>query len=74
MTNFIFKSQKGLTKNSPIEIAKADLLMKNVLHLTYQNDKILRLLNKINNDLNLQTQVDDYYDNQVHPEDKQDLD
>ncbi len=82
MNNFIFKSASGLTKNSSIRIDKLDILQKNVLYCTHRLDVIESSLKDINGKLDRllvdkhnQMQVDDYYDrNDVHPEDKQDLD
>ncbi len=42
--------------------SKLHVLNKNVLYLTYQSDKILKILNKMNIDKDLQTTVDKYFD------------
>ncbi len=39
-----------------------DILMKNVLYITHEVDKIKKLVNKIDVNTSLQTQVDDYFD------------
>lgn len=63
MKNFIFKSNESdLQKSSPIQLSKLDLLTKNVLYITYQVDKILKLLQEEQTDKGLQTQVDEYFD------------
>ncbi len=38
-----------------------DILMKNVLYMTHEIDQIKRLVTKINNSINLQKQVDEYF-------------
>ncbi len=38
------------------------ILNQNILYLTREVDKIVRLITIMNNDKNLQTQVTDYYD------------
>ncbi len=39
-----------------------DILMKNVLYITHEVDKIKKLVNKIDVNSSLQTQVDEYFD------------
>ncbi len=50
--------------------------MKNVLYITHEVDKIKKIVNRIDNTLGLQKQVDEYFDEtspQTEPETK-DLD
>ncbi len=61
------KSQKDLQNKSSIKTQ--DLVLKNILHLTYQMDSMRTQINgleekviKIVNAQELQTQVDDYFD------------
>ncbi len=42
--------------------SQLDILMKNVLYITHECDKIKKLVNKIDVNTSLQTQVDDYFD------------
>ncbi len=42
--------------------SKLDILNKNVLYITHQTDKILKILKEVNTDKDLQTQVDKYFD------------
>ncbi len=60
MTNFIFKS-KGLTKNSPIQIAKLDLLLKEQSMQRSDLNEIKFLLHKLQNNKDLQATVDKFY-------------
>ncbi len=41
---------------------KLIILNKNVLYITHMQDKILKILNKIEIDKGLQTQVDEYFE------------
>ncbi len=70
MTNFIFKS-KGLTKNSPIQIAKLDLLLKEQSMQRSDLNEIKFMLHKLQNNKDLQTTVDKFYSSQgsADPED-----
>ncbi len=70
MTNFIFKS-KGLTKNSPIHIAKLDLILKEQVHQRSDLNEIKFLLHKLQNNKDLQETVDKFYSRQgsADPED-----
>ncbi len=72
---FDFSKSKDLQNKS--QLSKLDLIMKNVLHITYELDSIRSMLTKIDaslvkvlNDQELQTQVDEYFDDH----DKRDLD
>ncbi len=70
MTNFIFKS-KGLTKNSPIQIAKLDLLLKEQSMQRSDLNEIKFMLHKLQNNKDLQTTVDKFYSREgsADPED-----
>ncbi len=63
---FDFSKSKDLQNKS--QLGKLDLIMKNVLHITYELDTIRSQLNKIDaslvkvlNDQELQHQVDEYF-------------
>ncbi len=63
MKNFIFKSSDpDLQKIVPILVTKLELLNKNIIYVTYQVDKILKIEQGIMTDKSLQKQVDDYFD------------
>ncbi len=84
MTNFIFKSHKGLIKNSPLTegyiMTKLQLIQLELRHQRQDNKDIKLMLNKLLIDKHLQTQVDNYFDESVtkgsaeadpiHPEDE----
>ncbi len=59
MTNFIFKSQ-GLIKNVD---NKLSMILSELRHQRIDNVAILALLNKLVTNANLQTQVDQYFEN-----------
>ncbi len=77
MTNFIFKSPRRLTKNSPIN----ESTLLNQLKIVQTQNRYLRqdlvdvklMLNKLLIEKHLQTQVDDYYE-RTEEADKRDLD
>ncbi len=70
MTNFIFKS-KGLTKNSPIQIAKLDLILKEQIQVRSDLNEIKFMLHKLQNNKDLQSTVDKFYSREgsADPED-----
>ncbi len=59
MKNFIFKS--SVRTPDLQKIVTIDLIQKNVLYLTYQCDKILKILQEMQTDKGLQKQVTDFY-------------
>ncbi len=63
MLNFknISPSADFYSKLDKLEI-KLNVLSKNVLYITYMEDKILKTLNKIDTDKGLQKQVDEYFE------------
>jgi len=69
MKNFVFKSRdQDLQKIVPILVTKLELLNKNVIYVTYQVDKILKIeqSNMINK--GLQKQVDEYFEDETSPQ------
>ncbi len=60
MKNFIFKSNESDLQKM---FQSIETIQKNVLYVTYRIDTVLKTLNKINTDNNLQTQVDEYFEN-----------
>ncbi len=50
-----------------------DIVNKNVLYITHMQDKILKIVNSLENSQNLQKQVDQYFDDDARdiPEDEQ---
>ncbi len=64
---FDFSKSKDLQNKSQLD--KLDLIMKNILHVTYQIDSLRSMLTKIDaslvkvlNDQELQHQVDEYFE------------
>ncbi len=78
MTNFIFKSSKGLIKNSPITdavLGQLKIVQSQNRYLRQDLVDVKLMLNKLLIDKHLQMQVDEYFDNnETHPEDRKDLD
>ncbi len=74
LKNFIFKSTGADLQKM---FSKLDLIQKNVLYVTYQTDKILKILRQDETDKGLQKQVDEYFgdssDNQDSRKDNQNI-
>ncbi len=66
MTNFLFKSDNRLSKNSPISILGLDNHLNQIQieqrHQRSDLQDIKRMLNKLLIDKHLQMQVDEYFD------------
>ncbi len=73
MKNFIFKSTVADLQKM---FQYLETIQKNVLYLTYRIDTILKNTNKIVIDKSLQSQVDEYFDEDTKdiPEEEKDLD
>ncbi len=57
--------------------SKLDIINKNILYITHMQDKILKIINKLVIDKDLQNTVDKYFVQdgvEVPPEDTQDID
>ncbi len=66
MKNFIFKSNNSdLQKIVPILVTKLETLNKNIIYVTYQVDKILKIERGNMADKGLQQQVDEYFEDDV---------
>ncbi len=79
MKNFIFKSPKGLVKNSSINIGatlliKLEHIQQELRHQRQDNKDIMLMINKLLVDKHLQMQVDTYFDEDTHEDNSQDLD
>ncbi len=81
MTNFIFKSANRLIKNSPITegylMMKLEIIQKQLRGLRTDNHEMSLKLEKLLIDKHLQTQVDNYFnedDSNDIPDEKQDQD
>ncbi len=72
MNNFIFKSSKGLIKNSSLQLdTRMDLLLKEQRCQRSDLRDVKLMLNKLLIDKHLQEQVDNYFeDNPSELEDK----
>ncbi len=71
MTNFIFKSANRLIKNVD---NKLSIIQTELRHQRSDHVQILFLLNKLLTAKALQKQVDDYYEEDIQPEEVKDLD
>ncbi len=69
MNNFIFKSSKGLIKNSSVDLdTRMDLVLKEQRHQRYDLKVINDKLDKLLVDKHLQMQVDEYFaEDKEHP-------
>ncbi len=72
MTNFIFKSHKGLIKNSPLTegylMTKLESIQKELRHQRQDHKDISLKLERLLIDKHLQMQVDNYFENDTEPE------
>jgi len=66
MKNFIFKSTDADLQKM---FQSIETIQKNVLYLTYRTDLILKKVNINVNNVNLQKQVDEYFDETPHQTD-----
>ncbi len=73
MKNFIFKSTDADLQKM---FQSIETIQKNVLYMTYRIDSLLKKVNALVIDKDLQTQVDSYFEPKdvVHPEDIQEKD
>ncbi len=75
MKNFIFKSSAADLQKMFQQI---ETIQKNILYVTYRTDSILKLLKKTHIDKDLQSQVDEYFEDVTSPQtdtdNKNDLD
>ncbi len=67
MKNFIFKSTNADLQKM---FQSIETIQKNVLYLTYRTDMIIKTLNKAVVDKDLQTQVDQYFEDPINEIDK----
>ncbi len=76
MNNFIFKSSKGLIKNSSLNLDdRMKAIQQEQRHQRSDLKDVKLMLNKILIDKHLQAQVDDYFEDEPIPEDtREDLD
>ncbi len=66
MKNFIFKSTNADLQKM---FQSIETIQKNVLYLTYRIDYLVKNLNKLSLDKDLQNQVDKYFDETSHQTD-----
>ncbi len=67
MNKFLFKSTTAdLSKILSIIDTKLDVLQKNVLYSTHQLDYVRQQVNQLVTNKNLQSQVDEYFDETSH--------
>ncbi len=71
MKNFIFKSSdlSDLQKIIQLLVIKLDIQGKNTLYLTHEVDKILKIVKSLDDNMHLQKQVDEYFDETSHQTD-----
>ncbi len=66
MNNFIFKSSKGLIKNSSQNLdTRMDLLLREQRHQRSDLQEVLKRLEKLMIDKHLQMQVDEYFEEEA---------
>jgi len=68
MKNFIFKSTEADLQKM---FQYLETSQKNILYLTFQTDKILKILRELDTNNGLQKQVDQYFEDTAQDEDKE---
>ncbi len=63
MKNFIFKSTDADLQKM---FQYLETSQKNIIYLTYQTDKILKIVREATNDKSLQKQVDNYFEDDTN--------
>ncbi len=58
---FDFSKSNDSDLQNKITLKQLDIMASNILYLTHEVDKILKMVTKLDNSLNLQKQVDDYF-------------
>ncbi len=58
---------KNISPNADF-YSKLDILNKNLLYTTHMCDKILKILKKLEVDKGLQSQVDEYFEDETSPQ------
>ncbi len=71
MKNFLFKSTEADLQKM---FQSIETIQKNVLYITYRVDMLIKRYDKLEIDKGLQKQVDEYFENDSHPDDEKDLD
>ncbi len=72
MNNFIFKSSKGLIKNSSLNLDdRMKAIQLEQRHQRSDLKDVKLMLNKLLIDKHLQNQVDEYFEDTEHDEDKE---
>ncbi len=69
MNKFLFKSTDADFQKL---FQLLEMIQKNVLYMTYRTDSVLKILNKTVIDKDLQSQVDEYFDETSHQTDSED--
>ncbi len=64
MKNFIFKSTDADLQKM---FQSIETIQKNVLYVTYRTDMLIKRFDKLLVDKDLQKQVDEYFDDESHP-------
>ncbi len=59
---FDFSKSRTQDLSNKISISKLDIINKNILYLTHEIDQIKKFVIATNNNLSLQKQVDDYFE------------
>ncbi len=65
MKNFIFKSTEADLQKM---FSNIETIQKNVLYVTYRIDMLIKRLDKLQTDQNLQKQVDEYFEDETSPQ------
>ncbi len=65
----MFNSPKSQgTLDNSTSLIQLTVINKNILYITHEIDSIKKIVNRIENVINLQTQVDDYFESKTSPQ------
>ncbi len=73
---FDFSKSNESDFRNKLQLDKLEIINKNILYITHECDKILKIVRALETSSNLQKQVDEYFEEDAEhiPEEKNDLD
>lgn len=72
---FDFSKSNESDLQNKLHLDKLDIMSGNILYITHEIDKVKKIVTELQNSYNLQTQVDEYFEDPKHiPDEEKDLD
>ncbi len=68
---FDFSKSRTQDFRNKLQMDKFDIINKNILYITHEVDQIKKVCNQILNSMNLQKQVDEYFEDRQPEEDRE---